>query len=371
MLKGYGSEVAGAATVGRFSRRAAISSPASSPGGSAVPRSKASRYSRTQEIWSVSATHSRTRATPPFGCLAGKVRGTGSPPASRTRSGRPRTLAVGTPMRGVAISRGLLGIQLLQEKFPHPSAVGVAAGRPHDLADQEPDHLLVAAPDTLCLLGVGRDDLVHDASELVAAHGGEPQALDDGGGRLAGLEDPVEDILGSGAGDGAFSDEPDQLRHPLGAHLRLGDLDPRLVQPSAQLDRDPVGGLLGIYAGAGGDLLVVDGEVAVGDEHTGVVLGEAVLLHESGSHLFRQLGEAASYLADPGGCDLHRQEIGLGEVAVVVGVLLAPELVYLVVFRVVVERGLLHPAAALQDPALALELAREPPLDEAEGVHVL
>jgi hypothetical protein len=54
-----------------------------------------------------------------------------------------------------------------------------------------------------------------------------------------------------------------------------------------------------------------------------------------------------------------------------VGVLLAPELVNLVVVRVVVERGLLDAAAVLQDPALALQFSREAPLDEAEGVHVL
>src|SRR3712207_8590614 len=51
------------------------------------------------------------------------------------------------------------------------------------------------------------------------------------------------------------------------------------------------------------------------------------------------------------------------------GVLLAPELVYLVVVRVIVERRLLDVPAALQDRALALQFSREASLDEAERVH--
>ena len=125
------------------------------------------------------------------------------------------------------------------------------------------------------------------------------------------------------------------------------------------------------FAGRAGDFLVEDGEVPVGDEDAGVVVGETVLLYEAGAHLVGQLREAALYLAEPGRGDLQRQEVGFGEVAVVVGVLLAPELVYLVVVRVVVEGRLLDAAAGLEDPALALQLSREPPLDEAEGVHVL
>jgi hypothetical protein len=43
----------------------------------------------------------------------------------------------------------------------------------------------------------------------------------------------------------------------------------------------------------------------------------------------------------------------------------------LVGLGVVVHRRLLHAAAALEDLLLALELAGEAPLDEAEGVHIL
>src|ERR671912_144707 len=53
------------------------------------------------------------------------------------------------------------------------------------------------------------------------------------------------------------------------------------------------------------------------------------------------------------------------------GVLLAAELVHLVGLGIVVECGLLDTAAVLQDLTLALQLAREAPLDKAEGVHVL
>ena len=89
----------GAATVGRFGRSAESKSPASSSGSSA-PISKASRRSREQEISAASATHSRARATPPFGRASGRARGTGSPPAPRTRSARSEVPVDRTPMRG-------------------------------------------------------------------------------------------------------------------------------------------------------------------------------------------------------------------------------------------------------------------------------
>src|SRR5918992_1317074 len=102
--------------------------------------------------------------------------------------------------RGVL--HGPLGAQSLEYELARPPAVGVATSRAHHLSDEEPDHLLVAGADPLGLVGVGGDHLVHHPAELIRADRGESLALDDGGGRRAGIYDAVEDVLGGGARDG-------------------------------------------------------------------------------------------------------------------------------------------------------------------------
>src|SRR5215210_2363983 len=153
------------------------------------------------------------------------------------------------------------------------------------------------------------------------------------------------------------------------AHLRFKDTYPRLVQARPQLAGRPVGGMFGVCLSR--NLFVERGEFVIRGEDPGVVLGEPVLLYKACLLLLGQLGEAALYLSNPGRGELQGQKVGLGEVTIVVSVLLAPELVNLVGLGVVMHSRLLDVASALQDLLLALELAREASLDEAEGVHVL
>src|SRR5919107_1668422 len=262
-----------------------------------------------------------------------------------------------------------LGAQLLHQKFADASAVGVAAGRFHHLSYEEADDLLVAVADALGLVGIGGDGLVHDAGELVRADRGEALALHNGRGRIAGLEDPVKGRPGRGAGDVSPGDQLDELRHVRRLHLRVGDVRRRFVEEGPQVAGDPVGGLFGVHLSR--DRLVERREVPVGREHASVVFGEAILLDEAGEHVLGQLGKLGLYVPHVRRRHLQGEQVRLREIAVVVGVLLAAELVHLVGLGIVVERGLLDTAAATQYLTLPLQLPRQAPLDEAEGVHVL
>src|SRR4028118_1508885 len=103
----------------------------------------------------------------------------------------------------------------------------------------------------------------------------------------------------------------------------------------------------------------------------GVVPAPPLLPLEPGAHGGRHLGHPLPYLPDVGARELQRQEVRLGEVAVVVGELLAAQLVYLVGLGVVVEGGLLDATPAREDLLLPVELAGYALPDKAEGVHVL
>ena len=84
-----------------------------------------------------------------------------------------------------------------------------------------------------------------------------------------------------------------------------------------------------------------------------------------------RLGELGTQPLDELGRRLDRHEVGLGEVAVVVRLLLRPPGGERARRRVEVVRVLLDRAAGLPDVDLALDLGLDPARDEVEGVHVL
>src|SRR5918997_2515265 len=241
---------AGTTTVGRSSRSAAISRPASSAGSVALI-SRASSSLVAQKVSAQSATHSRWSATPPGGRSTGRPKTIGSPPASRMEPTYPSASeGIGTKTRG-GRPRGvsppgtrLLAVKLLREELADPPAVGAAAGRPHNLAHEKANDLRVSGPGPPGLVRVRGDHLVHHPRELVAAERGQTLPFDHRGGRIARLEDCREDVPRGGAGDRAALDETDHLRQVSRGHLRLRDPDPRLVQTRLQLAGRPVGGLL-------------------------------------------------------------------------------------------------------------------------------
>ena len=110
---------------------------------------------------------------------------------------------------------------------------------------------------------------------------------------------------------------------------------------------------------------------AVGGERGGVLRGEAVLGDEAGAAGFGELGHGGEDLLLPLGADDQRRKVGLGEVAVVVGLLLAAHGIG-AALGVVPQARLLHDAAAVfEDADLALDLVLQRSADVAEAVDVL
>ena len=71
------------------------------------------------------------------------------------------------------------------------------------------------------------------------------------------------------------------------------------------------------------------------------------------------------------GIDLDRQQVRVGEIAVVVGLFLGTHGAGFLLLRVEQARLLHHLATALDDQDLALDLVVDRLLDEAEGIDVL
>src|SRR5256712_404488 len=85
----------------------------------------------------------------------------------------------------------------------------------------------------------------------------------------------------------------------------------------------------------------------------------------------RQLGQRSADLVDPRGVELQRDEVGLGEIAVVVRELLGAHRARVAAVRVPEPRFLNDPLASVERLRLALDLELKSPLNVAEGVHVL
>ncbi|CRR45324.1 hypothetical protein PAERUG_E16_London_17_VIM_2_04_14_05465 [Pseudomonas aeruginosa] len=225
--------------------------------------------------------------------------------------------------------------------------------------------------DRLDLLGVGRQHLVEHlldgatVGDLLQALG-----LDDLVGGTLAVGHGFEDHLGDLAGDGVVLDAQDHAAQLLGGHRGLLDLQAVLVEQAAQLDHHPVGRQLGVAADAL-DLLEVVGHLAAGGQHAGIVGGQAVLALEAFALLHRQFRQLLAQLRQVLGFDDHRQQVGTGEVTVVVGFFLAAHGAGLVLVRVVQAGFLDHLAAVLDQLDLALDLVVDRLLDEAEGVDVL
>jgi len=153
-------------------------------------------------------------------------------------------------------------------------------------------------------------------------------------------------------------------------HGAVLDVASLLVEIAQQVPHDPVADDLGLAAEPHG-LFVEVGQGPRRGQHARVVDRDAVLLDEAVLLLELQLGERPADLLDPLLGDHDGDEVRVGEVAVVVGLLLAAHGVGLTLGVVPETRLLHHLAAALQDVLLALDLVLQGPLDVAEGVHVL
>src|SRR5690606_12553386 len=143
-----------------------------------------------------------------------------------------------------------------------------------------------------------------------------------------------------------------------------------LVEQALQVNRYPVGGELGVVANAHHFLIVI-GHGAAAGQNASIILAEAVLTDEAGALGVWQFGQLGANGVNVDVVDDDRQQIRLGEVAVVVSDFLAAHGTGLVAVGVV-QAGFLDDAAAvLDDIDLALCFVQDRLLDKAERVDVL
>ena len=179
-----------------------------------------------------------------------------------------------------------------------------------------------------------------------------------------------EHLPGELARERAVLDAGDQRAELRGGNRACGDVEFGLVQRGGEFAHHPVGGELGLAAGVGGGLEIV-GERARSGQHGRVVGRHAVVALEARLHRGRQFGQGGAHRVDPVLVEPHRQQVGVGEVAVVVRLFLAAHHARLAAVGVEQHGGLLDAAAVLQRLDLPADFVVDRLLQEAERVEVL
>jgi hypothetical protein len=144
-----------------------------------------------------------------------------------------------------------------------------------------------------------------------------------------------------------------------------------LVQEGREIAHHPVGAQLRFAAQRRDRRLVVIGQFAAGGEHAGVVGGQAILCREALFLDVRQFRQGGAGGIDERIVQHQRQQVGIGEVAVIVGFFLAAHGAGFALVRVVQPGFLHHLAAGFDQVDLPLDLELDRPLDEAERVEIL
>ncbi len=178
----------------------------------------------------------------------------------------------------------------------------------------------------------------------------QPFFPDDGLRRLAGVGHLVEDRLGDLSADGPLVDELQEAPQIGRRDRRFLDGLALGIEPPQQRPHDPVAHGLGLGEGLETGFEVI-GQLLAGGEDLGVVGGQAEGRYKP---FFSRLGQLRQGLADrldPVVVNGQRQEVRVGEVAVVVGFLLAAHGCGQVPVGVP-EPGFLGHKAAVGDPVL-------------------
>ena len=106
-------------------------------------------------------------------------------------------------------------------------------------------------------------------------------------------------------------------------------------------------------------------------DHAGVVGREPVLADQPRAFGVRKLGKAGLDFGHPGGVEFERQQVGVGEIAIVVGLFLRAHRPGLAPARIEQARLLQDLAAVLEDLDLPSRLVLDRLLDVAVGIDVL
>ncbi|OEI69217.1 hypothetical protein Cus16_1054 [Curtobacterium sp. ER1/6] len=282
--------------------------------------------------------------------------------AVRHRASRPLLVAF-----RLLVALRLLGA--LQHQLADARGVRLALHGLHDRADDRAGGLHLAVLDLGEHVRLGGEGLVDGCGEgRVVRDDLEPAGLDDLRGRALARDDTLEHLSGQTVGQVARLHERDGLGDVLRRHevTRGGVLR---VRHAADLARPPLA--RGLRGGAGGDRGLDLVEQAAVDDVLELEVAEAPVPLEATATRDRGLGQGGAELLHDGRVRHHREQVGLREVAVVVGVgLRAPGRG---------AAGVLVPVPGLlrdrptrgEDRRLALDLVADRALHGAERVDVL
>ena len=188
--------------------------------------------------------------------------------------------------------------------------------------------------------------------------------------RFSAAEHFCQNVFAHLARDGAFLDQLDQLAQIFRPDRALGNLLPGLVQQVGELRQHPIGRRFSGRAGSDHAFVIV-GQGAGCDQQTCVVGGQLVFPHETVFFGLRQLRCLGAKLGFPFLGDGQPQQVRFGEIAVVVGELLAAHAEG-ALSAAVPQARLLHDLFAFFDQFdLPLDFVVERLLEEAEGVEIL
>ena len=195
---------------------------------------------------------------------------------------------------------------------------------PVDFITWPTNHWIAAGLALACstLSGLARDDVVDDlldrreVGDLLHA-----AALDKRPGVAALLPDDLEQVFGDLSRDCALADQIDNGGQLPRRHRRVRDPASFLVQSAEQLVDHPVRRDLAV-AGAIGETgqhaFIEVGALTLGHQHPRIIGRQAKISDEAAPLLVRQLGQISLQRVDEGLRKLQRQQVGIGEVAVVV-----------------------------------------------------
>src|SRR5262245_9100490 len=264
---------------------------------------------------------------------------------------------------------GLLA-EPLQDQLAYAGGVGLAAHLLHHDADQGPGGRDLSGSDLVGHVGVVRDRLVDGRTERrVVGHHLESARRDDLLRRSLVREHAVDDLPGELVVEPSGVDHRLDLGHPGRRDRQLSQLDTVRVGPPGELAGPPLASRLRSRSSLDGRLDQRQSAGAGSIAH--LEIGEVPRLLQPRPAHRRWLGQRRPQLLDPLARRCDRHQVGLGEVAVVLGFFLAATRGRDAGVLVPVAGLLRHPATVAEHRGLPADLVTQRPLDTAQRVDVL
>src|SRR5690606_38311609 len=129
------------------------------------------------------------------------------------------------------------------------------------------------------------------------------------------VPDDLKQVLGDLAGNDTFLDQVDDRAELLRRNRRFVDVEAGLVERAEKVVDDPVGSSLAVATGR--NLLVIVGNRLFRNENRRVVGRQPERVDQTALLGVRQLRQFLAERVDIGLVEFQRQQIGIGEVAIV------------------------------------------------------